>query len=72
MTKGKPSYLLFGTDCRFPTEAAFLPTESTEYGDILEYREEVTLSLLSARELAASNIKTAQKYKEQYDKRANQ
>ena len=71
-TKEKPSYLLFGTDCRFPTEAAFLPTEPTEYGDILEYREELTLSLSSARELAASNIKTAQKkYKEQYDKRAN-
>ena len=42
-----------------------------EYIDIEEYREEVTLSLSSARELAASNIKTAQKrYKEQYDKRA--
>ena len=52
--------------------AAFLPTEPTEYGDILEYRGELTLSLSSAREQAASNIKTAQKkYKEQYDKQAN-
>ena len=70
-TKEKPSYLLFGTDCRFPTEAAFLPIEPIEYTDVEEYKEEVTLSLSSARELAASNIRTAQKrYKEQYDKRA--
>ena len=65
-TKEKPSYLPFGTDCRFLTEAEFLRTEPTEYGDILEYREEVTLSLSAARELADSDIKTAQKkYKEQ-------
>ena len=70
-TKEKPSYLLFGMDCRSPTEAALLPTEPIEYTDVEEYREEVTLSLSSTRELAASNIKTAQKrYKEQYDKRA--
>ena len=70
-TKEKPSYLLFGMDCRSPTEAALLPTEPIEYTDVEEYREEITLSLSSARELAASNIKTAQKrYKEQYDKRA--
>ena len=70
-TKEKPSYLLFGMDCRSPTEAALLPTEPIEYTDVEEYREEITLSLSSARELAASNIKTAQKrYKVQYDKRA--
>ena len=64
-------YLLFGMDCRSPTEATLLPTEPIEYTDVEEYREEVTLSLSLARELAASNIKTAQKrYKEQYDKRA--
>ena len=68
-TKEKPSYLLFGTDCRFPTEATFLPIEPIEYTDVEEYKEEVTLSLSSARELAASNIWTAQKkYKEQYNK----
>ena len=71
-TKEKPSYLLFGTDCRFPTEPAFLPIEPIEYTDVEEYKEEVTLSLSSARELAASNIRTAQKkYKEQYDKWAS-
>ena len=70
-TKEKPSYLLFSNNCHSPTEAAFLPTEPIEYIDVEEYREEVTFSLSSARELAASNIKTAQKrYKEQYDKQA--
>ena len=71
--KEKPSYLLFGADCRFPTEAAFLPIEPIEYTDVEDYKEEVTLSLSSARELVANNIRTAQKkylYKEQYDKRA--
>ena len=67
-TEDKPFYLIFDTDCNFPTEAAFLPLELTEYGDILEYREEVILSS-STRKLATSNIKTAQKkYKEQHDK----
>ena len=70
-TKEKPSYLLFGVDCRSPTEAAFLPGEPMGAVDITEYREEVILSLSSARELAAANIKTAQKnYKRQYDKHA--
>ena len=70
-TKEKPSYLLFGIDCRSPTEAAFLPTEPMEPIDVTEYREELVLSLSSARELAAANIKIAQKiYKHQYDKHA--
>ena len=30
-TKEKPSYLLIGTDCRFLTKAAFLPTEPKEH-----------------------------------------
>ena len=69
-TKEKPSYLLFGMDCRSPTKAPSC-RQPIEYTDVEEYREEVTLSLSSERELAASNIKTAQKrYKEQYDKRA--
>ena len=49
-TKEKPSYLLFGTDCRSPTEAAFLPIEPVEYTDIAEYKEEIVLSLSSARD----------------------
>ena len=27
----KPSYLLFGTDCHFPSEAAFQPINPIEY-----------------------------------------
>ena len=40
--------------------------------DIIEdYREELMLSLSSARELAASNIRAAQRrYKSQYDKKS--
>ena len=68
-TKEKPFCLLFGLDCRSPTEAAFLPVEPSGPVDIAEYREEVVLSLSSARKLAAANIKVAQRnYKCQYDK----
>ena len=42
-----------------------------EPDDVTEYREELVLSLSLARELAAANIKIAQKiYKRQYDKHA--
>ena len=42
-----------------------------EHADVMEYREELVLSLSSARELTAANIKIAQKaYKHQYDKHA--
>ena len=44
-TKEKPSYPLFGTDCRFPKEATFLPIEPIEYTDVEEYKEEATLGL---------------------------
>ena len=37
-TKEKPSYPLFGSDCRFPTEAAFLPIEHIVYSYILMLR----------------------------------
>jgi len=67
-TKEKPSYLLYGYDCRSPTEAAFLPVEAHGYTDPLEYREELILSLTLGRELAATNIKEAQAhYRQQYD-----
>ena len=70
-TKEKPSFLLFGYDCRFPTEAALLPPEPIGYTYISGYQEELVLSLSSAREFAASNIKTAQnRYKRHYDKNA--
>ena len=70
-TGEKPSYLLFGFDCRSPTEASLLPTSPNGEVDITDYRRELTLSLKHAQELAAVSIQKAQtKYKEQYDKSA--
>ena len=45
-----------------------MPEETQGYTNITEYQEEVVLPLASAHELAAANIKKAQKhYKQQYD-----
>eukprot|EP00731_Ephydatia_muelleri_P011030 Em0005g1616a len=56
---------------RSPTEAALLPTEQLGLTEISDYREELILSLLSARELAVSSIKAAQqRYKQQYDRKS--
>ena len=67
----KPSYLLFGMDCRTPPEAAVLPPSSLRPTNVSDYREEITLSLYSARDLAASCIQQAQKrYKKDYDQKA--
>ena len=72
-THEKPSYLLFGFDCRTPTEAALLQPDGWETVDVVGYREELVMSLSSARELAAKAIQQAQKkYKKNYDKRASQ
>ena len=69
-TKEKPSFLLFGIDLKSPTEAALLPPQSTEWVDLADYREELVMSLATARELAVESIKAAQsRYKKQYDKR---
>ena len=59
-TGEKPSFLLFGVDCRTPTEAAYLPTTDVSPTDVKNYKEELMLSLSSARELAASCIRKAQ------------
>ena len=70
-TKEKPSYLLFGFDCRSPTEAAFLPTEIQGHTDVMDYWEEVVLLLASAQEFAVTIIKKAQKqYKWWHDHHA--
>ena len=70
-TKEKPSFLLFGIDLRSPTEAALLPPDTVSPCDLSDYREELMLSLSSARELAVSSIREAQsRYKRQYDKGA--
>ena len=68
-TGEKPSYLMFGIDCRTPTEAAFLPPSQLQISDVTDYREELTLALSTARNTAAASIQQAQRrYKKQYDK----
>ena len=72
-TGEKPSYLLFGTDLRSPTEAAYLPPSELDWTVPEDYRVEVTTMLSSARSLAVENIQKAQKvYKHYYDRKARQ
>ena len=67
-TGEKPSFLLFGVDCRSPTDAAFLPLSMISSTDVATYREELMLSLSSARDLAVETIQRSQtRYKEYYD-----
>ena len=69
--KEKPSYLLYGLDARTSTGAAFLSSTPHQLTDVSDYREELTLSPASARELAAASIRKAQQnYKRSYDKKA--
>ena len=49
-TLEKPSFLLFEVDLRSPTEAALLPPRDLKVADLSNYREELVLSLSSARE----------------------
>jgi len=70
-TQEKPSYLLFGVDCRSPVEATLLPPRQSEPIDVRDYREEVTLSLATAKTTAAKAIRKAQaRYKKHYDRSA--
>ena len=70
-TGEKPSFLLFGMDCRSPTEAALLPPTPIQVTDVSNYREELVLSLSAARHSAAKCIQQAQKrYKKYYDWKA--
>ena len=67
-TGEKPSFLLFGFDCRSPTEAALLSFGTT---DVSDFREQMMLSLSTARNLAIKTSKEAQRrYRLQYDKTA--
>ena len=59
-TGEKPSFLLYGLDCRSPTEAAYLPTTDIHPIDVKDYREELMVSLTSARQIATSCIQRAQ------------
>ena len=53
-TGEKPSFLLFGMDCRSPTEASFTPPQGGQMDctDISDYREELVLLLSEARSAA--------------------
>ena len=63
--------VLFGTDLRAPTEAAFLPPSSVTPTDVDDYREELMLSLSSARNIATQSIqKSQQQYKKYYNNKA--
>ena len=66
----KPSFLLYGIDCRYSTESAFLPPSDVDPADPVDYQQELMLARSSARELAAEAIRGAQdKYKTNYDKK---
>ena len=68
-TAEKPSFLLFGRDCRFPIEASLLPASEVEQMEVTDYRREMTQMLTKARDMAAQSIQRAQEsYKRQYDK----
>ena len=71
-TGEKPSFLLFGIDCRTPTEAALLPSSPLEPVDITDYHHQLVLSLSAAHQTAVDCVKKAQqKYKKFYDRKAS-
>ena len=68
-TAEKPSFLLYGWDCKYPAEAAFLPEAQVDSTALNEYRQQLIKVLKQARELAAQQIQAAQrKYKKQHDR----
>ena len=73
-TGEKLSFLLFGIDCRSPSEAALLPpTQSEEIDEFSDHWQELVVSLSSARSEALKRIRKAQKqYKSQYDMKQHQ
>ena len=65
------SYCTYGFDCRIPTKAALLPAKPLRPTNVTDYREQMMLSLPSARNLAKEvNRAFQKKYKAQYDKSA--
>ena len=73
-TGEKPSFLMFGWDCRSPTEAALLPVdEVVQFTTVADYREELVCTLSSARQTALESIRKAQqRYKVQYDRKTDE
>ena len=72
-TGEKPSFLLFGTDLRSPTDATYQNPNNLVPGTAESYKEEVMMSLSSARALAVETITKAQdRYKHYYERNAVQ
>jgi len=70
-TGEKPSFLLFGTELRTPSEAVLCSPTPMHHLELEDYCKELILSLSSAGELAAASIQRAQKkYKKNYDKKS--
>ena len=65
-TGEKPSFLLFGVDCRAPAESSFLPPTEPVEGDARQYRTELMGRLLSSRQVALEAIRRAQRRNEKY------
>ena len=63
-TREKPSFLLFGYDRRSPMESALLPAKSLRVTNVSDYREQMMLSLSTARNLPMkTNREAQQRYK---------
>ena len=70
-TGEKPSFLLFGMDCRTPSEAAFLPPHGTQSLSVDDFRAELISVLSDSRKLALESIKRSQdRYKKYYDRKS--
>ena len=67
------SFLLYGVDCRSPTQAALLPPSdvTVQSLDVADYREQVVYTLSTTRKMAVQAIRRAQGgYKRSYDRKA--
>ena len=63
---------MYGLDCRGPNEAAFLSLNTVQPTDLMDYREELLMSVTNARSLATAYIRRAQKkHNDQHDKRVH-
>ena len=57
-TGEKPSFLLFGWDCRSPLETSLLPIDDdVQYTTVEDYRKELVHTLSSARKTAVESIR---------------
>ena len=70
-TGEKPSILLYGIDCRYPTEAALLPPNPVRPTTVEDYREGLVHMLGEARKQATiANHKAQNCQKKYYNKRS--